>query len=53
MPEIREQAYDVARIVSRSVPGESGQRPVGPNGLALSTSGAAADRTGTGHRRPP
>ena len=53
MPEVREQAYDVARLVSRCVPEESAQRPIGPNGLALSTSGAAADRTGTGHRRPP
>ena len=44
MPEIREQAYDVARIVSRSLHGESRRRPVDPYGLTLSTSGSAAER---------
>lgn len=44
MPEIREQAYDVARIVSRSLHGESRRRPVDPYGLTLSTSRDAADR---------
>ncbi len=44
MPEIREQAYDVARIVSRSMHGESRRRPVDPYGLTLSTSGTAAER---------
>lgn len=43
MPEIREQAYDVARIVSRSLHGESRRRPVDPYGLTLSTSAAAAE----------
>jgi uncharacterized NAD(P)/FAD-binding protein YdhS len=44
MPEIREQAYDVARIVSRSMHGESRRRPVDPYGLTLSTGSDAADR---------
>ena len=44
MPEIREQAYDVARIVSRSLHGESRRRPVDPYGLTLSTSQDAAER---------
>ncbi|GAA1937980.1 FAD/NAD(P)-binding protein [Nocardioides hwasunensis] len=44
MPEIREQAYDVARVVSRSMHGESRRRPVDPYGLTLSTSQDAADR---------
>ncbi|WP_210504098.1 FAD/NAD(P)-binding protein [Nocardioides xinjiangensis] len=44
MPEIREQAYDVARIVSRSMHGESRRRPVDPYGLTLSTSPEAAER---------
>ena len=44
MPEIREQAYDVARVVSRSMHGESRRRPVDPYGLTLSTSGDAAER---------
>ena len=44
MPEIREQAYDVARIVSRSMHGESRRRPVDPYGLTLSASQAAAER---------
>jgi uncharacterized NAD(P)/FAD-binding protein YdhS len=44
MPEIREQAYDVARVVSRSLHGEARRRPVDPYGLTLSTGQAAADR---------
>ncbi|MEO6510019.1 MAG: hypothetical protein ABIO16_03440, partial [Nocardioides sp.] len=44
MPEIREQAYDVARVVSRSMHGESRRRPVDPYGLTLSASGSAAER---------
>ncbi|GAA5117461.1 hypothetical protein GCM10023339_28340 [Alloalcanivorax gelatiniphagus] len=44
MPEIREQAYDVARIVSRSMHGESRRRPVDPYGLTLSASQHAAER---------
>ncbi|MCF6379927.1 FAD/NAD(P)-binding protein [Nocardioides KLBMP 9356] len=44
MPEIREQAYDVARVVSRSMHGESRGRPVDPYGLTLSTSAGAAER---------
>lgn len=43
MPEIREQAYDVARVVSRSLHGESRRRPVDPYGLTLSASGPAAE----------
>lgn len=43
MPEIREQAYDVARIVSRSLHGESRRRPVDPYGLTLSAGPEAAD----------
>jgi uncharacterized NAD(P)/FAD-binding protein YdhS len=43
MPEIREQAYDVARIVSRSLHGESRRRPVDSYGLTLSASPDAAD----------
>ena len=43
MPEICEQAYDVARIVSRSLHGESRRRPVDPCGLTLSTSQDAAE----------
>jgi uncharacterized NAD(P)/FAD-binding protein YdhS len=43
MPEIREQAYDVARIVSRSLHGETRRRPVDPYGLTLSTSKDAAE----------
>lgn len=42
MPEIREQAYDVARIVARSLHGEARRRPVDPYGLTLSTSQDAA-----------
>ena len=44
MPEIREQAYDVARLVSRSLHGEARRRPVDPYGLTLSTDQSAADR---------
>ncbi|MCP3422220.1 FAD/NAD(P)-binding protein [Nocardioides pinisoli] len=44
MPEIREQAYDVARVVSRSLHGEARRRPVDPYGLTLSTSQDAAER---------
>ncbi len=44
MPEIREQAYDVARVVSRTMHGESRRRPVDPYGLTLSTSTDAAER---------
>ena len=44
MPEIREQAYDVARTVSRSLHGESRRRPVDPYGLTLSTNRRAARR---------
>jgi uncharacterized NAD(P)/FAD-binding protein YdhS len=43
MPEIREQAYDVARIVGRSLHGEARRRPVDPYGLTLSTSQDAAE----------
>ncbi|CUR60353.1 conserved hypothetical protein [metagenome] len=44
MPEIREQAYDVARVVARSMHGESRRRPVDPYGLTLSTNRRAARR---------
>ena len=44
MPEIREQAYDVARVVTRSLHGESRRRPVDPYGLTLSTNRRAARR---------
>ena len=44
MPEIREQAYDVARMVSRSLHGESRRRPTDPYGLTLSTNRQAAKR---------
>jgi uncharacterized NAD(P)/FAD-binding protein YdhS len=44
MPEIREQAYDVARVVIRSLHGESRRRPVDPYGLTLSTNRRAARR---------
>ena len=44
MPEIREQAYDVARVVSRSLHGESRRRPTDPYGLTLSTNRQAARR---------
>ena len=44
MPEIREQAYDVARAVTRSLHGESRRRPVDPYGLTLSTNRRAARR---------
>jgi len=44
MPEIREQAYDVARGVVRALHGETRRRPVDAYGLTLTTSrkGAAA-----------
>ena len=44
MPEIREQAYDVARLVTRSLHGESRRRPLDPYGLTLSTNRRAARR---------
>ncbi|HYH71803.1 MAG TPA: FAD/NAD(P)-binding protein [Nocardioides sp.] len=44
MPEIREQAYDVARVVTRSLHGEARRRPVDPYGLTLSTNRRAARR---------
>ena len=44
MPEIREQAYDVARVVSRSLHGEARRRPTDPYGLTLSTNRRAAKR---------
>ncbi len=44
MPEIREQAYDVARSVARALHGESRRRPVDPYGLTLSTDRRAARR---------
>ena len=43
MPEIREQAYDVARVVSRSLHGEARRRPADPYGLTLSASSSAAE----------
>ena len=42
MPEIREQAYDVARSVARALHGETRRRPVDPYGLTLTTSRKAA-----------
>ena len=42
MPEIREQAYDVARSVVRALHGETRRRPVDPYGLTLTTSKKAA-----------
>src|SRR6478735_3374802 len=42
MPEIREQAYDVARSVWRALHGEVRRRPVDPYGLTLTTSRKAA-----------
>ena len=42
MPEIREQAYDVARSVWRALHGEIRRRPVDPYGLTLTTSRKAA-----------
>jgi uncharacterized NAD(P)/FAD-binding protein YdhS len=43
MPEIREQAYDVARAVVRALHGETRTRPVDTYGLTLTTSGTAAE----------
>ena len=43
MPEIREQAYDVARAVVRGLHGEKSRRPVDAYGLTLTTAGDAAD----------
>ncbi len=42
MPEIREQAYDVARTVVRALHGETRRRPVDAYGLTLTTSRKAA-----------
>ncbi len=42
MPEIREQAYDVARAVVRGLHGESRRRPRDTYGLTLTTSRRAA-----------
>jgi uncharacterized NAD(P)/FAD-binding protein YdhS len=42
MPEIREQAYDVARAVTRALHGETRRRPVDLYGLTLTTSKKAA-----------
>ncbi len=43
MPEIREQAYDVARAVVRALHGETRRRPVDIYGLTLTTSRRAAE----------
>ena len=43
MPEIREQAYDVARSVVRGLHGETRRRPVDVYGLTLTTGRKAAD----------
>jgi uncharacterized NAD(P)/FAD-binding protein YdhS len=43
MPEIREQAYDVARAVVRALHGETRRRPVDRYGLTLTTSKQAAE----------
>ncbi len=42
MPEIREQAYDVAQSVMRALHGETRRRPTDVYGLALTTSKTAA-----------
>jgi uncharacterized NAD(P)/FAD-binding protein YdhS len=42
MPEIREQAYDVAQSVMRALHGETRRRPTDVYGLALTTSKPAA-----------
>ena len=42
MPEIREQAYDVARSVVRALHGETRRRPVDRYGLTLTTNRQAA-----------
>jgi uncharacterized NAD(P)/FAD-binding protein YdhS len=51
MPEIREQAYEVARSVVRALHGEVRRRPVDPYGLTLSTHEEAADRYNAGAGR--
>ena len=43
MPEIREQAYDVARAVVRALHGETRRRPTDAYGLTLTTGQAAAE----------
>ena len=43
MPEIREQAYDVARAVVRALHGETKRRPTDAYGLTLTTSRRAAE----------
>ena len=43
MPEIREQAYDVARAVVRALHGETKRRPVDVYGLTLTTGRRAAE----------
>ncbi len=43
MPEIREQAYDVARAVVRALHGETKRRPVDTYGLTLTTNKKAAE----------
>ena len=43
MPEIREQAYDVARAVVRALHGERRRRPVDAYGLTLTTGRRAAE----------
>src|SRR3954471_10792326 len=43
MPEIREQAYDVARAVVRALHGETKRRPTDAYGLTLTTNKLAAE----------
>jgi hypothetical protein len=43
MPEIREQAYEVAGAVVRALHGETRRRPTDPYGLTLTTTRKAAD----------
>ncbi len=43
MPEIREQAYDVAGAVVRALHGETRRRPTDPYGLTLTTTRKAAE----------
>jgi uncharacterized NAD(P)/FAD-binding protein YdhS len=43
MPEIREQAYDVARSVLRALHGETRRRPTDTYGLTLTTDKSAAE----------
>ena len=50
MPEIREQAYDVARSVWRALHGEVRRRPVDPYGLTLTTNRKAASAVQPGAR---